>query len=259
MREAEHSRHDTAHIDADDHKNQPVNGAPSENHTAHAPSRQDIRQGGEATVLLAHRPYGHTHTIEHHLLYYQHQDGRNQEDAVGEGPVVGIDILVPDGVHGSISLLVRESIQGQALNLNPVNLIQHHELGPHQEVLVVEEAAHIGVDTEGRRFLRCQAVAEVGRKIHDSVHLALLQEGFRFLYVGTPPGDIHFPRRIHLPDHLPAFAAGSVIDHGDGRFFKDAVLVHEIVQDRVQESGDDENDHHTAVIEDVPQFQVEDA
>ncbi|MBQ5534233.1 MAG: 1-deoxy-D-xylulose-5-phosphate synthase, partial [Lachnospiraceae bacterium] len=146
LRETEHRRHDAAHVNADDHEKQPVNGSSSEDHTAYALSRQGIRQGGEAAVLLAHRPYGHAHAIEHHLLDDQHQDGRYQENAVGEGPVVGIDILVQDGVYGSIGLLVREPVQGQTLDLDPVDFMQHHKLGAHEEVLVVEEAAHVGVN-----------------------------------------------------------------------------------------------------------------
>ena len=167
------------------------------------------------------------------LLDNQQENGRNQEDAVRESPVVRIDVFVADCIDGSVRLRIRKPVQAHPLHLDGIDLMQHHELGTHQEILVVEETAHIGIDAEGCRFPGGQTVAEFWREINDPVHFPLPEEILRLFHVRASEGDVDLPCRIHLADHPPGIGAGRVIDHGNGCFLQNPVLVHEIVQDRV--------------------------
>ena len=256
--EAEHRRDDAGDVDAYNHEQQPVHRTASEHDSHHSPSRKALRERGKAAVLLAHGSHAHAHAVEHDLLYYQHEDCGNKEDAVGEGRVVGVDVLVGDGIYRLVGLRIGQSVKGISVYLNLVHLVQHHEVAAHQQVLVVEEAAHVGVDAEGGGLVVGEAVAEVRREVNYTVDFALLEEFAGLRHVGTMICDADFARGVHLPYHAPGVAAGGIVHHRDGGFLQDSVLVNYVVEYRVEESGDNENDHHSPVVEDLPEFLVED-
>ena len=65
-----------------------VRGAAAQHHTAYAQPLQLLGQGGKAPVLFAQRAGKERPAVEHGLLDYQEERRGNEEDGVGEGPVI---------------------------------------------------------------------------------------------------------------------------------------------------------------------------
>jgi len=129
-------------------------------------SMQMFGESCKTTVFLPRRPCKHRGAIEHHLLDNQHQYCGYQKDIVRKGPVVGQILLV---VY-------------RLLDLHAPDLVEHHELTAHQQVLVVEETAHIGIYRQFCGSAGREDITEIGGKIYYSVDRPVLHQPYRLVH-----------------------------------------------------------------------------
>ena len=62
---------------------------------------------------------------------------------------------------------------------------------------------------------------------------------------------------IDFPREAAACGAVRIVHNRDRRLVEDSVQVHEVVQNRVGETGEEEDDHYTGVSENLSQFMRE--
>ena len=204
---------------------------------------------GETVVLLALRSRQHRHSVEHGLLHHHQQSRRQKEDGVGECAVVRIVLLVGDCRHQLHALLLGEARRRIPLNLYLPDFVQHHEVAAHHQILVVEEATHVGVNRQGGGLHPSQPLAEIFRKIDDAVHFPLLEKPFGFRHRGAPVGNLQLTRRVHLTDVAAAFGTVGIIDYRNRNVLQHTVFVHQVVKQRVAQRPDGEDDEHTAIVD----------
>ena len=125
--------------------------------------------------------------------------------------------------------------------------MKHHEVGGHESVLVVEEAAHVRIDGECGGFVSSQFLREVGREIDDTVDLAFLHHLFRLGHIHTFRRDLDLSGGVDLPDEAVAVRTVAIVNNGNGSLRKNTVQVNDIVKQRIDKSGDKEDQQHAAV------------
>ena len=80
---------------------------------------------------------------------------------------------------------------------------EHHLVGPHSQILVVKEAAHVGISGHCSLLHLRESVVEIFRNHHDALHLPLLQKLFRLGHFRARECDGELPRGVKVPDELP--------------------------------------------------------
>ena len=165
--------------------------------------------------------------------------------------------LVRNGLYQCLCLFSGKSGRSVALHLDAAYFIEHHHIGRHEDILVIKEAAHVRVSRQCRRLQTGKLLAIICRKIQVAPDLALFHEVLRLIDIDTMISDGAFSRGIDLAREPAACRAVGIVHHGDRRLAQDTVQVHEIVQDRVGETGQEEYHHHSGIGENQLQLMGE--
>ena len=140
------------------------------------------------------------------------------------------------------------------LRLDLMDLVEHHLVGGHHQALVIKETGHVREGRDDGLVLPDDIPVEIGRYADDAVDFLAGHQILRLRHADAVVGDPAFPAGTHFPDIAPAVFALGKIHHGHGHLVHHPVPVHPAVEQRIDQSGEAEDQHHAAVRPDQFQF-----
>ena len=117
------------------------------------------------------------------LLYDDDEESRNHKRGKSSRGIVERERERRYGVGYHVDLCRRGAGEGAALQF-PSHVERYIGEG-NQEILVVEQQAHVGVENDGTLFAPGQFLVEVGRNFQNAEAVALVHELFGFVEVGA--------------------------------------------------------------------------
>ena len=135
-----------------------------------------------------------------------------------------------------------------------LHLVEHHQIGGQRQVLVVQEGGHVRIGGDHPLFAPCPGRVVVPRNAHDAVDFSLGHQRLRFAHAGAVVGDRTLARGIQLLDIAPAVAPLAQVHHSYRHLVDYTMPVDAVVQQRIHQSGEQEDQHYAAVVQHEVQF-----
>ena len=135
--------------------------------------------------------------------------------------------------------------------------MEHHEVSGNHRILVVQEAAHVGVKGKLGSLVPGQLFTEILWEINYPVDLPFLHEFLGFRHVDAFGSNFDFSGCIDLTDETAAVWACRFINHCNWGLGKDSVEVDHVVKKWISQSRHEEDKQDSSVGEDVLEFVAE--
>ena len=253
-RQMEQPGHQQRAVHAEEDENEIIGESAPQDDPAHAVTAQVLRQGGEAAALLAEGSRQRGTAIEHHLLQDHHHGHVHEEHREGDGRIelqetVVLDRL--DELHGVLPHITGGRV---ALRLDTVHFIQHHLVGRQRHVFIVEEGGHVGIGGNHPLLHPVQFLVEIRGDADDAMDLLLFQEPFRLVQRTAVESDGALPRGVQFPDIAAAVTAAGQVHDGHRHLIDHSVSVNPVIEQRIHQAREAEDQHDAVVPDDHPEF-----
>ena len=191
----------------------------------------------------------HGRAVEHGLLYDKHQCCRNKEEPVCESSVVWDVLFIRHCLYQLDSTLAAYAHGRETLYLYVVHLTEHYVIDCHQQILVVEETAHVRIGGDTGLSPAGDGVSVVLREKHDAVDPSLPHESGGLLHVRASVSYAYLSGCVHFSDKPSAFGTVREIHDSHRCIVHSTVAVDYSVYQRISQSSQEKDDHHPAVTE----------